>query len=162
MIVTSALFLIGSSQPCFSCSGAVKTITVISGTLYGGLTASVSESGTAYFSLSLNNPGLETYITSLSIWQVTTQTMGNANSTTISSFSGSAFVVSTWQSTSNSSDVINFSAPTPENILASDGPSTFSFYPRTASQMSIATGESWSYTINFANGQSIGGFVIVQ
>jgi hypothetical protein len=38
----------------------------------------------------------------------------------------------------------------------------FTYYPESASQQQITTGQTFNYIINFANGQSVSGSLIAQ
>jgi len=61
--------IVNTVWPCdFNiCSDIVKTVTLSSAELYGGSLATTSTNGTSDLSISLNNPGSTTYITSLTL-----------------------------------------------------------------------------------------------
>lgn len=128
--------------------GNVKTVTLVSATLYGGVTASTSQAATSSLTLSLNNPGTATTITSLTL-----------TGTGISA-------ITSWDASSgNGSNTINFGAAYVAggvNALSSNSVTPFAFYPYSASSQSITTGQTFNYVITFANGQSVSGSLIAQ
>jgi len=127
----------------------VKTITLTSGTLYGGVTATSSSTATASFVLALNNPGSATYVTSLS--------MSGAGIATVTSWDNSS-------AASASTNLIVFTASHPGNNAMPAGTVTsFTYYPENAApSQEITTGQVFNYVINFANGQSVSGSLIAQ
>lgn len=130
----------------------VKTVTLASGTLYGGVTSSGTTNATSSLTLSLNNPGSSTYITSLTL-----------TGTAISSVTG-------W--CSNSDQVggtgctqISWTAGGSSNQMPPGVVTSFSFFPSSIApqiSQSILTGQTFDYVINFANGQSVSGSLIAQ
>jgi flagellin-like protein len=137
----------------------VKTVTLTSATLYGGVSASATVVATSSLSIALNNPGSQSYITSL----VLTGT-------------GFATPVSNWDNTSAVSAAGNTITFTSASIQAAGCPSatwnnnvmcpgqvtTFTFYPEAAASVSVTTGQTFNYVINFQNGQSVSGSLIAQ
>jgi hypothetical protein len=169
MIAGSVFLAIGSFQECLNCNDIVKTVTISSAFLYGGLTESSSNLTEANLFISFNNPGAETYITSLSITLVVTMTTTNVNAnpqltsaTTASASSNNGVTIVTWRGSENSTSQINFSANSQANALASDKLTTFDYFPRTVSPMNITAGEVWDDEIMFANGQSDFGTIVAQ
>ncbi len=126
----------------------VKTVTVSSATLYGGLSATAGSSATSSLTVALNNPGSTTYITSV--------TMTGAGISTIISWDNSTLP-------SSSNNLIVFTGSYPGNNAMSAGAVTsFTYYPENAAQQTITTGQVFNYVINFANGQSVSGSLIAQ
>jgi len=128
----------------------VKTVTLSSATLYGGVTASATIVATSSLTISLNNPGSATTITSVTI-------------------TGSGIApVNAWDSTSAAgaaANTINFAqgytAGNP-NAMAPGTVTSFTFYPWATASQTILTGQTFNYVINFANGQSVSGSLIAQ
>jgi len=129
----------------------VKTVTLSSATLYGGVTSSATVNSTSSVTLSLNNPGSATYITSLTL-----------TGTAISSITG-------W--CPNSDHVgggcaqVAFTAAGTSNQMPPGVVTSFTFFPSSiGAQVSqpITTGQTFNYVINFANGQSVSGSLIAQ
>jgi len=126
----------------------VKTVTLSSATLYGGVTASASATATSSITISLNNPGSATTITGISLT--------GAGITT----------VTTWQQAAASgTNTVNFgqayTAGSP-NAMGPGAVTSFTFYPWSAASQPILTGQTFNYVINFANGQSVSGSLIAQ
>jgi len=126
----------------------VKTVTLASATLYGGVSASGAATATSSLSLALNNPGSATTISSLTL-----------------TGTGLPTPVTSWSTTSSNMSSVNFAntgAGQP-NSMVPGAVTTFTFYPITFSgQQSITTGQTFNYVINFANGQSVSGSLIAQ
>jgi flagellin-like protein len=133
----------------------VKTVTLSSGTLFGGKSATASQGGIANLVVSLNNPGSASYITSLTM-------TGSGISAII------AWDNSTSASTGTNLVSAAFSAGhtnppcTDCGILLAGTVSSFTLYPESAVAQSITTGQLFDYVINFANGESISGSLISQ
>ncbi len=70
--------------------------------------------------------------------------------------------IATWQSSGNSTHAIDFTTDSPANDVPSGKMTPFYYYPRTASPMNVTVGEVYNIIINFANGQSVSGFVVAQ
>jgi flagellin-like protein len=126
----------------------VKTVTLASATLYGGVTESNSVAATSSLTLSLNNPGSATTVTSITI-------------------TGSGISpVSIWSTAATAgTNTVNFNAGYTAggaNAMSPGAVSSFTFYPWSASSQSITTGQTFNYVINFANGQSVSGSLIAQ
>jgi hypothetical protein len=172
VVAGTVLFVLDLRQPCDfafnACSGVVKTTTLSSAYLYAGNTLSYSNKAKlASLQLSLNNPGAETYVTSLSITLEASIIITNVNATprqvntTTSTSSSTGITIATWSS-ENSTSQIDFAIHSQVNAIAPAGVNTFSYYPRTSSPMNITAGETWGYAIYFANGDSISGSLIAQ
>jgi hypothetical protein len=144
--------------------GAVKTVTLTSADFFGGLTASSSsDPAKASLVVSFYNPGADTYISSISVREFGNITVTYPNSTIVmTTIASKGIVVTTWQSSGNSSNQIDFSVHSPANLLNSGTVSSFSYYPRTSSPVNITAGDEWNYKIIFANGQSVSGSLISQ
>ena len=128
----------------------VKTVTLSSATLYGGVTADPATISTSSLTISLNNPGSATTITSVTI---TGSGISPVNAWDTTSASGAA------------ANTINFglgyTAGNP-NAMAPGTVTSFTFYPWVVASQSILTGQTFNYVINFANGQSVSGSLIAQ
>ena len=127
----------------------VKTVTLASATLYGGVTADPITLATSSMTLALNNPGSASSITSLTL----TGTGLNAP-------------VTVWSTTSSTASQITFvnsyNANSP-NAMSPGQVTSFTFYPVTLSgSVPVTTGQTFNYVINFANGQSVSGSLIAQ
>jgi len=126
----------------------VKTVTLTSATLYGGVSAYGVTTATSSLSLALNNPGSATTISSLTL-------TGTGLPTPITS----------WSTTSGTASSVNFAntGAGSANSMNPGAVTTFTFYPiTTGSSQSITTGQTFNYVINFANGQSVSGSLIAQ
>lgn len=126
----------------------VKTLTISSIVLYGGVTATANQAATSSFGLSVNNPGSATTIASITLTGsgITPITIWDLNAS-----SGSGFV--------------NFSSPyTPggDNGVDPGTVSQFTFYPFSNSPQMILSGETLNYVISFANGESVSGTLVGQ
>jgi flagellin-like protein len=125
----------------------VKTVTLSSATLYGGVSATAASAATSSLVFALNNPGSATYVTSL--------TLSGAGIATIS----------TWDNTTAATgggNTISFASSTGNNAMNAGTVSSYTYYPSAASAESITTGQVFNYVINFANGQSVSGSLIAQ
>jgi hypothetical protein len=162
----TALIIIGA-QNCGGyivdyCSGTVKTVTLSSANLYDGTTA-VSSANASSLLMSFNNPGSETYITSLSIWQATTTvTYPNSTSVITKIYPENNVTITSWQDSTDSTGQINFSVHSNATELLSGKVTSFSFYPRTVSQINITADETWNFVVDFANGQSVSGSLLSE
>jgi len=126
----------------------VKTVTLSSATLYGGVSADPATTATSSLTLSLNNPGSATVITGI--------TLTGAGISTITGWdTGSA------QSAAPSLLFTPYTVNSP-NAMAPGAVTSFTFYPWAAASQSILTGQTFNYVINFANGQSVSGSLIAQ
>ncbi len=126
----------------------VKTVTLSSATLYGGLSATGTLVATSSLTVALNNPGSATYITSV--------TMTGAGISTITAWDNST-------AASSANNLVVFGTSHPGNNAMSAGAVTsFTYYPENAAQQTITTGQVFNYVINFANGQSVSGSLIAQ
>jgi flagellin-like protein len=126
----------------------VKTVTLSSATLYGGVSATGAKNATSSLTVALNNPGSASYITGV--------TMTGAGIATISSWDNNTDF-------SAAANLVVFTASHPGNTAMTPGSVTsFTFYPEATSQQSITTGQVFNYVINFANGQSVSGSLIAQ
>jgi FlaG/FlaF family flagellin (archaellin) len=126
----------------------VKTVTLSSATLYGGVTASSIIAATSSVTVSLNNPGSATTITSITL-------TGSGIST-----------ITNWQlAAASGTNTVNFAATYVNGGANAMGPgavTSFTFFPWSGSSQSITTGQTFNYVINFANGQSVSGSLIAQ
>lgn len=127
----------------------VKTVTLSSATLYGGVSATASQPATSSLTLSLNNPGSASAITSITL-----------------TGTGLASPITTWSgvSTAGGAQIVfinSFNSLSP-NALSPGQVTSYTFYPSTAASASITTGQTFNYVINFANGQSVSGSLIAQ
>ncbi|MHB2036550.1 MAG: archaellin/type IV pilin N-terminal domain-containing protein [Nitrososphaerales archaeon] len=126
----------------------VKTVTLSSATLYGGLSATAAKNSTSSLTVALNNPGSATYISSV--------TMTGAGISTINAWDNSTDF-------SSSTNLVVFTAShTGNNAMGPGAVTSFTYYPENAAQQSITTGQVFNYVINFANGQSVSGSLIAQ
>ncbi len=137
----------------------VKTVTLVSATLYGGVTAVANSSSpaTSSISLSLNNPGSASTISSFTL-------TGTALTSPITVWSTAALYVN--GGGNPSSTQVNFAAAyvaNGANAMAPGAVSSYTFYPTTkTTATSITTGQTFNYVINFGNGQSVSGSLIAQ
>jgi flagellin-like protein len=125
----------------------VKTVTLSSATLYGGVTASSSVAATSSLTLAINNPGSATTISSVTL---TGAGISPVSSWDTSSASGTA------------GSTVNFATQSNANAMAAGAVTSFTFYPWSSSSQPITTGQTFNYVINFANGQSVSGSLIAQ
>jgi len=134
----------------------VKTVTLSSATLYGGLSATgatgtpASQAATSSLVFALNNPGSATYITSLTLTGAGIASINNWDNTTLATVATNTIV---------------FTASHPNNNAMLAGQvSSYTYYPsaNTGAQEGITTGQVFNYVINFANGQSVSGSLIAQ
>jgi hypothetical protein len=131
----------------------VKTVTLSSATLYGCVSSSGTKNATSSLTLSLNNPGSASYITSLTM-----------TGTAISSITGwcpNGDIVAAGGCTQVAWTAVGASNQMPPGVVTS-----FTFYPSSVgavqASQSITTGQTFNYVINFANGQSVSGSLIAQ
>ena len=127
----------------------VKTVTLSSATLYGGVTAYTATAATSSLTMSLNNPGSATTITGI--------TLTGAGITSVTG----------WDTASGASAApsLQFTAYTAgnPNAMSPGAVTSFTFYPwGAAASQSILTGQTFNYVITFANGQSVSGSLIAQ
>ncbi len=129
----------------------VKTVTLSSATLYGGVSQdSTPTTASSSLTLSLNNPGSSSAITSVTL-----------------TGTGLSSPITTWSTTAayNAANVIifvnSYNSLSP-NALSPGQVTSYTFYPVTASSVPITTGQTFNYVINFANGQSVSGSLIAQ
>jgi len=128
----------------------VKTVTLSSATLYGGVSSDAATNATSSLTIALNNPGSATYITSLSL-------TGTAIST-----------VNNWcpkgdQVGGGGCTQVAWTAGGANNQMAPGKVTSFTFYPSNPpATQAITTGQTFNYVINFANGQSVSGSLIAQ
>jgi FlaG/FlaF family flagellin (archaellin) len=122
----------------------VKTVTLVSTTLYGGVTSSGAVITTGSLTISLNNPGSSTTVSSLTL-----------------TGSGLDGTISQWDFQPNSgTNSVNFGSSYiagGRNAISPGSVSSFTYYPITGSSQLILTGQTFNYIINFANGQSVSG-----
>ncbi len=177
VIITVCLLaiLIGATawvafQPSTRCND-LCTVIISSVHLSGGFTASNATEATSNFTFTLLNPGTSTYIGSISLsdenlsspvtyWSTTPSKNGSLvldEQTTITTNTGNGTVQEIEQVQQ---------APRTGNgptLVASGTSTTFIYYPVTNSGASqIRTGQTYSFVINFANGQSVSGVVTAQ
>jgi flagellin-like protein len=131
----------------------VKTITLTSGNLAAGVTGSSTVAATAYLTMSLNNPGADTYVSSL----------------TLTSSSLTSSIVSWCAPTSSGGapaagcTAIVFTADTVgANDVGAGKVTPMTFYPQSSSSVPITSGQTFNYVINFANGQSVSGSLLAE
>jgi len=129
----------------------VKTVTLSSGTLYGGVTADPATTSTSSLTFSLNNPGSATTITGVTL-----------------TGSGLTSTITAWDTGSLPSPAANninfqqaYGAGNP-NAMPPGTVTSFTFYPWSAASQPILTGQTFNYVITFANGQSVSGSLIAQ
>ena len=133
----------------------VKTVTLSSATLYGGvaneegLGASTTLNSTSYMTFSLNNPGSSSSITGVTL-------------------TGSGILsITLWETTSSPYGIV-FTATGSGNPNSMTGGqvTSYTFYPYLAkgpgATEPITTGQVFNYVISFANGQSVSGSLIAQ
>jgi flagellin-like protein len=128
----------------------VKTVTLSSATLYGGVSASATVAATSSLTLSLNNPGSASAITSLTL-------TGTGLPAPIVTWSGVATAAGAQIVFINSYNSLSI-----YNALSPGQVTSYTFYPSTAPSEAITTGQTFNYVINFANGQSVSGSLIAQ
>jgi flagellin-like protein len=126
----------------------VKTVTLSSATLYGGVTADPVTQATASLTISLNNPGSATVISSITL-------TGSGISTLTGWDTGNL------QSVAPSLQYTPYTANSP-NAMGPGTVTSFTFYPWAASSQAVLTGQTFNYVITFANGQSVSGSLIAQ
>jgi FlaG/FlaF family flagellin (archaellin) len=126
----------------------VKTVTLSSGTLYGGVSADPVTTATASLTLSLNNPGSATVITGI--------TLTGAGITSVTGWDTASI-----PSAAPTLQFTGYTAGSP-NAMGPGAVSSFTFYPWAATSQNILTGQTFNYVINFANGQSVSGSLIAQ
>jgi len=126
----------------------VKTVTLSSATLYGGVSATAAQAATSSITISLNNPGSATVISGI--------TLTGAGIATISGWDTAA-----GQSAAPSLQFTPYTVNNP-NAMAPGAVTSFTFYPWNAASQSILTGQTFNYVLNFANGQSVSGSLIAQ
>ncbi len=126
----------------------VKTVTLSSGTLYGGVSSDPATTATSSLTLSLNNPGSATVITGI--------TLTGAGISTITGWD-----TATGPSAAPSLQFTGYTAGNP-NAMSPGAVSSFTFYPWASTSQSILTGQTFNYVITFANGQSVSGSLIAQ
>jgi flagellin-like protein len=120
----------------------VKTITLSSATLYGGIESAArggSLSGSSYMTFSLNNPGSASSISSITL-------------------TGSGIAaITTWEN-SGGTDFLQSG----NNYLSGGQVSPYTLYPYGNNLNTITTGQTFNYVISFANGQSVSGSLVAQ
>jgi flagellin-like protein len=126
----------------------VKTVTLSSATLYGGVSATAAQVATSSLTVSLNNPGSATVITGITLTGAGISTITGWDT---GSAAGAAPTLLFTPYTANS-----------PNAMAPGAVTSFTFYPWNAASQSILTGQTFNYVINFANGQSVSGSLIAQ
>jgi flagellin-like protein len=133
----------------------VKTVTLSSATLYGGVSATGTLAATSSLTIALNNPGSASYITSL--------TMTGSGITTIIAWDNSSLASAGNNLVSAAFAPGHTSPPCTDcGVMLAGTVSSFTFYPENAAQQSITTGQVFNYVVNFANGQSVSGSLIAQ
>ena len=128
----------------------VKTVTLSSATLYGGVSSDAATNATSSLTLALNNPGSATYITSLSL-------TGTAI-TTVNSWCPNGDKVG-----AGGCVQVAWTAVGINNQMSPGKVTSFTFFPSNPpTTQPITTGQTFNYVINFANGQSVSGSLIAQ
>ena len=130
----------------------VKTVTLASATLYGGVSSATATNATTSLTLALNNPGSATYISSLTL-----------TGTAISSISG--WCPNSDKVAAGGCTLVAWTAVGPNNQMLPGQVTSFTFFPSSVgvqTTQSITTGQTFNYVINFANGQSVSGALIAQ
>jgi len=129
----------------------VKTVTLASATLYGGVVAGTGANSTSSLVVALNNPGSATYVNSLTL-----------------TAAGLATPVTAWCPNSDKvggggCTAISFAGSNANTALSQGQVTSLTFYPEQgAGGAAITTGQVFNYVINFANGQSVSGSLIAQ
>ena len=139
--------------PClFGCFTpfSVKTVTVSSTTLYIGVTASATTIATSNFTFSLNNPGADTTIISISIvaQNASTPAITVWDATPVAGLSHVDFQENYTKGATNA--------------FVGNQVSSFTLYPWTNSSERIMVGQIYNYVIAFSNGQDVSGSLIPQ
>lgn len=120
----------------------VKTVTLSSGTLYGGTEGAalgVPGNDAAYMTFSLNNPGSASSISGITL-------------------TGSGISeITSWEN-AGGTDLMALG----NDALSGGQVSSYSFYPYGDSATSIITGQTFNYVISLANGQSVSGSLLAQ
>ena len=140
----------------------VKTVTLVSATLYGGVTSTSSAVATASLSISLNNPGSQSYITTLTLTGTglpAPLTVWDNSSLAQSSSNQISFASAIYQ---GAPTVLCPVAKWNNNAMCAGQVTSFTYYPFYALAPSVTTGQTFNYVINFANGQSVSGALIAQ
>src|SRR5579864_7571006 len=102
----------------------VKTVTLASATLYGGIAAYQAGLATSSITFSLNNPGSASTITSITL-----------------TGTGLGAPITGWSTTSSTASSVNFAANAGPNSMLPGQVTSFTFYPTsTTSAQSITTG----------------------
>ena len=137
----------------------VKTVTLASATLYGGVSATGNSAATSSLTVALNNPGSQTYITSVTL------TGAGLNTPIVVWDNTSAAQTSSNKITFSSASMASNGCPNPtwnNNVLCAGAVSSFTIYPYQPTAVPITTGQTFNYVINFQNGQSVSGSLIAQ
>jgi hypothetical protein len=122
----------------------VKTVTLASATLYGGVTTdNATLATTASLTFSLNNPGSATTITSVTL-------TGAGLATPVTLWNVAAPKLSQSYMVGNN------------NAMAAGAVTPFTIYPVQSPSVPITTGQTFNYVMNFQNGQSVSGALIAQ
>jgi len=131
----------------------VKTITLTSGNLFAGSLGTITTTlacpttGQSYITMSLNNPGAKTNITSFTL-------TGSSLTGTVNPY---------FSTTSTTCPLISGSAPVTEPVLVGGSVSPVALYFSSSTSGALVTsGQTYNYVINFGNGQSVSGSLIAQ
>ncbi len=121
----------------------VKKITLRSAILYDGITSdNITVTATSSLRFELNNPGEATNITSLTITE-----------------EGLTNPVSSWSITPNAQPGNSFFVDG-HNLVSAGQIISFTVYPVQNPSVGILTGQTFDYTISFADGQSLSGSLV--
>jgi len=131
----------------------VKTVTLSSATLYGGVSATTTAAATSSLVFALNNPGSATYVTTLTLSGAGIATINSWDNSTAAQVAGNTIPFGAGHTNPPCTDC---------NVMNAGTVSSFTYYPEAAAAEAITTGQVFNYVINFANGQSVSGSLIAQ
>ncbi len=132
----------------------VKTVTLSSATLYGGVAnekgyiTGTTLNSTSYIVFSLNNPGSSSSITGVTLTGSGIKSM------------------TTWENSTAVAVPFTSTSAGDSNYMAGGQVTSYTLYPTmaagTGATQSVTTGQVFNYVISFANGQSVSGSLIAQ
>ncbi|MDH2902271.1 MAG: hypothetical protein PXY39_15010 [archaeon] len=131
----------------------VKTITLTSANLAAGVTGNdTTVAPTSYLTMSLNNPGAVTSVSSLTV----------TSSSLTSEISAWCPPSSTGGAPTATCTEIDFSVAGTGNTVKAGQVTPLTFYPISGVSLPITSGQTFNYVINFANGQSVSGSLLAE
>jgi hypothetical protein len=161
VLTTGSIILVANPQifglpPSKCCYNQERSITLSSVKLTSGSTGDVT-STKASFQISINNPGAETYVESVTLTELdTTRGLGSGN------LSNTEQIIGAWSVSGNSNEPINFSSESGMNELAASTTTSFTLYPYTQTSLNLSKGQTLNYAIDFTDGESLSGSVVAN